>query len=81
MLASRPRDDGVRGQAPTLSLDQVDMIHGHTARIRSFAALLLSVLQAEHVIGRAALGDGLAELLVGIEADTLAIDAVLAPDA
>ena len=67
------------GHAPTLSLDQVDTILGHTQR--SFAALLLSVLQAEHVIGREALGDGLAELLVGIEADTRAIDAVLEQDA
>jgi hypothetical protein len=42
MPASRQRDDGVPGQAPTLSLDQVDMIHGHTQRIRSLEALLLS---------------------------------------
>jgi hypothetical protein len=60
-----------------LSIDQVETIHGHTNRIRGFAALLLSVLQAEPVIGRAALGDGLAELLIGIEAHALAIDAVL----
>ena len=46
MLASRPCDDEGPGQkAPTPSLDQVDTIHGHTQRIRSFAALLLSVLR------------------------------------
>ena len=40
MLASRPRDDGSPVKRP-LSLDQVDTIHGHMQRIRSFAALLL----------------------------------------
>ena len=61
----------------TLSLDQLDTIHGHTQRIRSYAELLLSVLQAERVIGSSTLGDGLAELLAGIEADADAIDAGL----
>ena len=37
-----------------LSIDQVETIHGHTNRIRGAAALLLSVLQAEPGIGRAA---------------------------
>jgi hypothetical protein len=54
MLASRPCDDGGPGQVPTLSLDQVDTIHGHTQRIRRIAALPLR--------GSTARDDGLADV-------------------
>jgi hypothetical protein len=59
-----------------LSIDHVERIQEHTQRIRSFAALLLWVLLAEHVIGRDELGDDPAAMLVGSDEDTRAIDTV-----
>ena len=64
-----------------LSIDHVGRTQEHTQRIRSFAALLLLVLLAEHVIGQGMNWATARRSGWSGSTRTRAIDAVLAQDA